>query len=91
MANLVNNIKHGSPSWMVALTTLLTVLAAYGPQAVASLPGSVSHTTQEWLQWIFGNLAIVMGVTTLVSKSTSVRTFDGPGGTDPVKPKPPTP
>lgn len=92
MANLVNNIKQGSPSWMVALTTVLTALAQYGPQAVASLPGSVSTTTQAWLQWIFGNLAIIMGVTTLISKSNQIAgAFDGPGGTDPNKPKDPRP
>lgn len=80
MANLVNNIKQGSPSWMVALTTALMALATYGPQAVASLPGSVSQTTQDWLQWIFGNLAIIMGVTTMISKSKTASSTDLIGG-----------
>ncbi len=57
---------------MVIVTTILTALATYGPQAIATLPGSVSQTTQDWLQWIFGNLAIVMGLTAMVSKSKTV-------------------
>lgn len=70
MAKLsVNNIKQPSPSWMVAVSTILMALAIYGPDAVASMPGTVSPNVQAWLKWIFERLAIAMGVTTLVSKS----------------------
>lgn len=69
MAKLKDNIKQPSPSWMVAATTVLMALAQYGPAAVASLPGGVPKNVIEWLQWGLANLAIIMGVTTFVSRS----------------------
>lgn len=72
MANLKQSIKQPSPSWMVAATTVLIALAQYGPAAVASLPGGVPQNVIDWLHWGLGNLAIIMGVTTLASRSKLV-------------------
>lgn len=77
MAKLsVKNIKQPSPSWMVAATTILVALAVYGPDAIASMPGSVSPNVQAWLKWTFERLAILMGVTALATKSKLVGSRD---------------
>ena len=68
----VKNIKQPSPSWMVAVSTLLMILAVYGPDAIASMPGSISTNVQVWLKWGIERLAIMMGVTTLATKSKLV-------------------
>ncbi len=57
---------------MVAATTILMALAQYGPAAIASLPGGVPKNVIDWLQWGIGNLAIIMGVTTLATRSKLV-------------------
>jgi len=72
MAKLKESIKQPSPSWMVAVSTLLMILAVYGPDAIASMPGSISPNIQAWLKWAFERLAIIMGVTTLASRSKLV-------------------
>lgn len=76
MAKLKENIKQPSPSWMVAATTVLVILATYGPDAIASMPGSVSPDVQAWLEWAFKRLAIIMGLTTLATKSKLVGSRD---------------
>lgn len=76
MAKLKENIKQPSPSWMVAATTILVALAQYGPAAIASLPGGVPKSVVDWLQWGIGNLAIIMGVTALATKSKLVGSRD---------------
>lgn len=90
------NLNQSSPSWLVNVTAVLIVLATVGPELVDKMPGSVSDVTKEWLHWILGAIAMTFGVTTALSKNSRPITFrsapddaEGPGGTDPNKPRGP--
>jgi predicted benzoate:H+ symporter BenE len=89
MANFLNNVKRSSPSWMVNMTAGLALLTPILPSLINTLPGNVSQLTRDWLTWMLSVLTAVSGVITAFSRTNKV--MDGPGGTDPVKPKPPTP
>lgn len=90
------NLNQSSPSWLVNVTAVLVTLATVGPELVDKMPGSVSDVTKEWLQWVLGAIAMVFSITTALSKNSRPITFssspddaDGPGGTDPNKPRGP--
>jgi len=90
MANFLNNVNHSSPSWMVNLTAGLALLTPILPSLINTLPGNVSQLTRDWLTWLLSVLAAISGVITAFSRKSDV-IMDGPGGTDPKGPKPPTP
>ncbi|ACU61370.1 hypothetical protein [Chitinophaga pinensis] len=92
-----NNLKQASPPWLVNLTAIFALAAPLLPELIDTMPGTVSNLTKEWLHWILQLLAAAFAIATALTRASTalqIRTYsdappDGPGGTDPNKPRGP--
>lgn len=73
----IKNTKHASPAWLVNLTAVAIFIATFGPDIVDKMPGGVSDLTKEWLHWVLGVIATVLGTTTAMSRRSSDVVGDG--------------
>lgn len=66
----VSQINKDTPAWATKMTAIIAALALVAPDLIASLPGTVSPITREWLEWILKALAAISAlIAVFVGKS----------------------
>lgn len=66
------NVKQDSPAWLVNVTAVSIFLASYGPDIIDKMPGGISDLTKDWLHWVLGTIATVLGVSAAFAKGSRI-------------------
>lgn len=90
------SVNSPTPTWANWVFRVVFLLNKVALGIIASDPGIDANTKVRIAIYLSGLDALVWGLSRMIGvkldeSDVPKKQFDGPGGTDPVKPKPPTP